>query len=333
MKKYLRLLLSIILIFGLCMPIKAEESTVVQEATELLNSALSRNELFGISNLSKNNVYLSNPIKYSKKDSTAEYILDTVNEYYLVYTDDSYIAGIIVTYDENHQIISTTFDTSVAMPFNKHDIENDSFVFTSNQNEYALEIVDQSQKVDFPREAIQSISKLTNIYPSYSSATRSGRVLNLAFVEQDSGHNSCWACAALSFGWYYYPNKCVGWDEIDVMSGTGGSALGGNIATTKNALSLHFGISAIHTTSVISKSTIINNINTGKPMIVGYRPTSGMGHIVILAGYDATTSSSSVKYYFRDSLQSTYKIVSSTSSPTTYVSGGVTMNWADALYK
>lgn len=333
MKKYLRLLLAIVLMFGWSMPIKAEENTVVQEATELLNSALSQNELFQISNFAKGNVYLSNPIKYSKKDSAGNYVVDSVNEYYLIYTDNSYIAGMIVTYDENHSIISTTFDTSVATPFNKYNIEKDNFVFTSKQNEYVLEVVGQSQKVDISSEAIQSISKLSNIYPSYNSSTRSGRVLNLTFVQQDAGHNSCWACAALSFGWYYYPNKCVGWDEIDIMSGTGGSALGGNISTTKKALSLHFGISATHTTSVISKSTIINNINNGKPMIVGYKPSSGMGHIVILAGYDSTTSSSSVKYYFRDSLQSTYKIVSSTTSPTTYVSSGVTMSWADALYK
>ena len=156
----------------------------------------------------------------------------------------------------------------------------------------------------------------------------------MAYVEQEDGFNTCWACAALSFGWYFYPNKCANWDAIDVCSVSEGTPYGGTIIHTKDFLTDYFQINTTRTTQVLSKGTIINHINNSRPIIVGYKPSTGMGHIVILAGYEANTENSTVKYYFRDSMSTTYTIVRSTTSPTTYPYAGTTnMNWTEALYK
>lgn len=57
--------------------------------------------------------------------------------------------------------------------------------------------------------------------------------------------------------------------------------------------------------------------------------------MVVLAGYDVSTSSSTVKYYFRDSNPETssYIIVSSSTYPSTYEYSGATLKWKEACYR
>ena len=256
----------------------------------------------------------------------------TLNIYYLLYTNNKFIAEVIVVYN-NQEIVSATLSIDLVEKLNISSVKNSEFILTVTDNEYVFQTVESNEKLNLSSNVLNKLTKLDTIYISNNNQTRSGRVLDLTYVAQPANYMTCWACAALSYGWFYYPNKCSNYDPIDVCNVSKGTPLGGTIDHTKIFLEDYFDISMVKTTTVLSKSTIINYINTSKPIIVGYKPSSGMRHIVILAGYDASSTSSEVNYYFRDSYYSTYQIVNSTSSPSTYVSKGVSMTWSDTLYK
>lgn len=344
MKKILYFILTIILTLSSANPIKAIESEIIQSATELLNSALSHNELFNLPDLSNKEICLSSPIKIYQKDLANNYLPIKNKEYYLIYTDDAFVAEIVVMY-ENNEIISTTFNTSLAQLFNEENIKNDSFILTTRNEKYAIEQVNSLEKINAPQNIIHKISAIASIglSSSYANQPRSGRVLNIPYESQGI-YNTCWAASALVVGWYYYPNKQPNLTPYQIAQEMGISGFaGGNMSDTQQALEEYFGIEAEYVPGTLGKGTIINMINQGKPIIVGYRKTvaedptleRSLGHMVVLAGYDVSTSSSTVKYYFRDSdsESSSYVIVRSNTFPSEYEYSGITLNWKNACYR
>lgn len=344
MKKFMRIILAIMLIANFLVPVKvkAEESNIIQEATELLNSALSHNELFNLPNVENKNIYISNPISLYKKESNDEYSLFEDKEYYLIYTDDEFIAGLVAIY-ENDEIASIIFNVSLAELFNKYNIKNEEFIFAIQDDEYTLEVIDASQNTGLLQNEIYSISKLSNINlsSSYIQARSSGRVLDIDYVPQGI-YNTCWAASALAVGWYYYPDKCSDYTAATMSDAMGISKYqGASMSETREILSTYFNITTTHISTTMDKGTIINHINNSRPIIIGYRITPAedssvsvaKGHMVVLAGFRVSASSSTVNYYFRDSKTSSFVIVSSTTFPNTYEFEGVTLKWKEACYK
>ena len=336
MKRLLRLFLTVVLIISTLVPIKAtNESEILEYAINYLNSALAHKELFDLPDLSNENIYISNPIKHCSVNSHGEYSLMENYEIYLIYTDDEFIGGMVVAY-ENNQIIATSFNIFLAELFNENQLAEHDFILIGKDGKYSVEIIKEDEINELNREFVYNVACYSDLYltTSYNIQPRSGRVLNISYVAQVG--NTCWAASALALAWYYYPNTNTEYTPTSVATMYNLTTDDyGTMNHTWVFLDQEFNINCTRTTTVMDKGTIINHINNSRPIIVGYLPTgSGAGHMVVLSGYDVNTSNSSVNYYFRDSNYSTFQIVTSSSSPNALIyAGSPTLYWAEAIYK
>ena len=263
MKRIFILILSVFLLVCCITPINANDSIIVHEATELLNSAFMHNDLFSLPDVSNQDIFLSNPLKLYKKLNEDDYILIDNKEYYLIYTDDTYIAEIVVIY-ENDKIVSTTFNTSLANKFNYEKIKDDEFTFTLQDNEYIIEKTNST--VGSTNNIINKVTKMSNIYlsNSYTIQPRSGRVLNLNYISQGI-YNTCWAASALVVGWYYKGTN-IELTPYEIAQDMGISAFAGaSMSKTQDVLLDYFGINTTVTSSALDKSvqllTILIKVN------------------------------------------------------------------------
>ena len=256
----------------------------------------------------------------------------------MLYTDDEYIAAIIVCYEEN-EIVSISLNTYISQLFNEQEINMEKFVLIANEGTLLLETSNSSSKSSISNinysTKLSQISKMSDIYltSTLSVEPRGSMVLDVPFVQQYK--ETCWAAASLAFAWYYDPNERPFFTPKSVADLYGiGYNDGATWSTVYEFLRDYFELDCYkYTGSTLAKGTIINLINTGNPLIVGFA-NSDYAHMVVLVGFDDGETGSTMKYYLRDSNYSDYQIISTSTSTIKmdYYSSYGTMTMTGALY-
>lgn len=336
--------------------IKAEEpaTNVTEIVEDLLTSALKNNSYFNLPDLMNQEIYVCSPISpFLLSDNQIKRQEDI--EYYLLCTQDKYIACIVLCYN-NDVLVSASLNTDISSMLedsnlnlqafsliasggdlyiktsseviiaNKNCNEEDATVF--NQDDILLEL----ESFDIELCEIDVLETIDTSNFNIASP-RSSTVLDVPYVSQNN-YNICWAAAAAALGRYYTGSTYAQYSAYDLASMVGVGNQGAGIDKSMQILSSIFKINTTYTSSMLTSGTIVNYINMRKPILVGFS-NSKEGHMVVLCGYDDGGNGSNMKYYVRDSNYSgSYQIVKPMSNGIIgmdYYSG--IMYWNEAAYR
>lgn len=330
---------------------KSENPNIEVLAVELLSDALACNDGFSFPALKDQELYLCKPIhpQYLRNDT---FVINQDIEYYLIKTDDTYIANITVCYD-NGKFLSAAFGTDLAQSLVANNIScsdialipHDGVLYIKASDSVTSSVVSSSSQEVYSRSnsfVTQLRSKACDLSPiehqsiielPFTSPVipRSSRTLNVPYVPQGD-YNICWAAAAGALGQYHTGISHSATELCDLM---GVPYEDNNMTAVRRLLSQIYGLSTTYKSGHLSANVIINRLNENKPIIVGFTNNT-YAHMVVLCGFDYPSTTSYLKYYFRDSNYASLKIV------VTYPTEEVIMDyysdygylfWAEAVYK
>lgn len=351
------LLLCLSLCLAFPFPISAQESSVCVEsiATELLNDALTHPYDFTFPNLSGKTLYLCNAVNpYALQDN--KLIPNEDIEYYIVKTDDAFIACITLCYS-NGTLLSATLDLNISNTLNYACSVSDPVQLIT---EDGVVYVKSNDGVFSDSDAITRISPSTNIketeaflYEADGNVQtltvqcelteietnpvipRASVSLSVPYVSQGD-LPICWAAAAAAFGRYYKGDSYAQYTASALAAMVGVGNKEGTVNDSRKILSDIFGISTTYSTAQLSVNTTISLLLQSKPILAlfygSYSDTGeGVGHMVVISGYN--DNSSNIKLYVRDSNYTSIKtvIVYSRSVVMDYYEG-IIMWWKESAY-
>lgn len=144
-------------------------------------------------------------------------------------------------------------------------------------------------------------SRLTEIQTN-PVVSRSSVSLAVPYVPQVS--NTCWSAAAAAFGQYYNSSSpyssfsALDWANLLNINPMNGASMD----TALIIINDYFEVSTVHYNYALSRNAAINLFNQGRPVLAGFTDEeSGMGHMVVLCGYNDYGTSGNVVFYIRDS--------------------------------
>lgn len=358
MKKLLCVLMSAVLCLSLCCPAFASETSFCVEtvAEELINDALTQPSQFGLPDLQDENVYICNAVNPYTICNDVLTQCEGI-EYYLVKTDDAFIACITLCYDDGI-LISATLDLHIADVLNNVCSPADAIQLITYDGTVYVRTDDAisdgtasypSVRSLYENNEVQTVatliedgpveltvkSELTDIVTD-PVIPRSYKVISVPYVSQE-GKDICWAAAAAAFGRYYTGSTYSSLSASDLVAAIGAEIGPGTMADARKILSDVFNISTTYSSMQLTYGYTITLLQQSKPILAGFSGSVSAtgeerGHMVVICGFD--DSGTNLKFYVRDSNYTAYKTVTlySRSIAMEYYDG-VIMWWDEAAYK
>lgn len=355
MKKLVCALLVLFLLCNIPCSILASESTFSIEdvATELINDALAQPNEFGLPDLNGQNIYLCNAINpYTLEED--ELIPCSNIEYYIVKTDDSFVACITLCYSDG-MLLSASLDVNIANVLNSACSTDDAIqivteggsVYIKTESDVSNSTSSQTSRiseVDITENAISQAEGKPDVLTVKSQLSeivtnpivpRTSVTLYVPYVPQGE-EPICWAAAAAAFGRYYTGSTYSHYTASDLVQAIGAEIGGGTMEDARKILTDIFGINTTYYSMQLSVSAAINLLQQAKPILAGFTGSYSdtgeeVSHMVVVSGFDYT--SSATKFYIRDSNYAATKsvLVYSRSVAMEYYDG-IVMWWDESAY-
>ena len=304
-------------------------------------------------------IYLCNPIN-AHRLVDGELIANQNIEYYLVKADSRYVACVTVCYDSG-KLVTASFNTDIAQALEYYDIGTNAVALVGHEGSLYIKTADECVKwnssnldndVPINRQGVSVDSVATqivsadcqlgsiniyynlNIDASQIQSTRSSRMLEVPYVSQGN-YNICWAAAAASLGQYYTGSQYSNYTAYDLACMVGVGPNGGTMSDATNLLSSFFGIQTTTVNGQMGYGQIINLLQSSTPILAGFYDPVGVGHMVVVCGFDYSYPNTYVKYYIRDPNTSSVQFVIAETAEPIIIDYyyGLEMQWNQAAYR
>lgn len=361
MKKLFCLLLACVLLCNYLPVVSAveQETSVEQIAVNLINDALSQPNEFALPNLSDETLYICKAIHPYKLENDA--LIESTNiEYYLVKTENYFVACITLCY-VNNELISACLNIGMAEMLNAACDISEAFQIVANNGTLYIKTADGvtncsvgaktrglgadsdiASAIDRAQgsEEALSVSGVLSGIVTNPVISRTSKILSVPYVSQE-GLPICWAAAAAAYGQYYKGSAYAKYSASNLAAMVGVGNAEGTMNDSRKILSDIFNISTEYCNSKLSNNTVINLFQQSKPILAGFAgynfntdKVSYAGHMVVLCGYNDGGTGDQITYYVRDSnTQSIMSVIAYSDDELVmdYYSG-IVMYWLQSAY-
>ena len=314
--------------------IENNQNARIAELTEIyLKSALNIYELVGIPDVSDKEIQICQRIN--------PYVLHNevlvVNEdigYFFLKADGGIFACLTVFYGDG-EVISASLSTKMVDLVKNAGVSDKEFALISagdtwyiktnediilgecvNNQETQLGCTDyelgDTSSIELSEIEVEQTIKLTQ---TFSIQPRSSRVLSVPYVPQGN-YNICWAAAAVALGEFYRDPEVYNYDPYDLACEIKGEPTVGSISESRWILTNKYNITTTYVSRAMTQSEVINCINQSRPILGAFFPTSGIGHMVVICGFNDGGTGSDMTYYLRDSNHQYYQVAGADSDGT-----------------
>lgn len=365
MKKYKKLvclLIVVLMLFNSAIFAQAVdlEFSIETVAVELINCALSDPNNFHVQDLTGETLYLCNAINPYALTGGDLLACDDI-EYYLLRTDDAFIACVTLCYD-NGVLASSSLNFYVSDVLNANcNIEDeiqlvthDGIVYVKTADAVSAGLVSMQNATSAASadtvaqqiantaddlEALSIKSQLSGVNTN-PIIPRSSITLSVPYVPQQGG--TCWAAAGAAFGQYYTGDTYAHLTASDLATIMGiGLNDGAGFQTVRSMLVDVFGINTTYYNRYLSHHEAITLFQQAKPILAGFTgldnnqtPAATVGHMVVLCGYADNGSGGEVKYYVRDSNYESIQIAKTYTENQLILDyyKGMSMHWSESAH-
>ncbi len=327
MKKILILIVCLAMLLSITAYAQPDKEDVInvfsleQIATRMVQLISMEAEDYGLSSVSFDNVYLSNPVRpYSVREDKS-FVVDETIEYYPVCANGEVIAILTVLSDENGNS-TTLLNTEFAKELNefigndkntKFAIIHDSgslYILGKDEIKLAKDINPSSgmkvlksskvkaEELDTDSIVIGSMSEYLVLDVPQVTILRTQMYNKLDLPHKSQTYDLCWAANVASVGQYKTGINKTAQQVADLQ---GIPYIGGaSMQDVEDALDDIYNISSTDCSYSLNLTDVCYEIDDDKPVIAAFLSLNGSyGHGVVICGYAHSVSSGSI-YYLRD---------------------------------